>query len=96
MGGVRCLGLFPKKKNDFFLDAFPYYFPFITCGLKQRFKKTTQAALTRTPPSVTLRMFSESSLHHTALPLLEKTLSCFPEFQMRLRQSSSVETLETN
>ena len=37
----------------------PYYFPFITCGLKQRFKNTTQAALPRTPPFVTLRMFSE-------------------------------------
>ena len=37
-----------------------YYFPFITCGLKQRFKNTTQAALPRTPPFVTLRMFPES------------------------------------
>ena len=37
----------------------PYYFPLITCGLKQRFKNTTQAALPRTPPFVTLRMFSE-------------------------------------
>ena len=30
------------------------------------------------------------------IALVEKTLSWFPEFQMRLRQSFGVETLETN
>ena len=62
------------------------------CYLITRHKLPSPAHL----PLWLLECFLNHHLHHTALPLLEKTLSCFPEFQMRLRQSSSVETLETN
>ena len=75
-----------------YLITFPLLLVVWSRGLRTRHKLPSSAHL----PLRLLECFLIHYLHHTALPLLEKTLSCFPEFQMRLRQSSSVETLETN